>query len=163
MGKRKVALMLLAMAGIYFVAAGGLLPLVAGESLDYLLKPLEEATPFDLGICIMAILFVIWAGTLETGPTGITRTQLLRGVALGSVILAGTLCVVNLMTSNSFLFPEFPAIVSIIAIMQAFVGLGASLFLLSRRESRRASAMPLAMNLTVLCATGALFFMPLIQ
>ena len=163
MGKRKLALMAMAVAAIWLVASGGVLRYVLrpGNWSDYFLSTFERIAPFDIAVGMVGLILLSWAWLIGQARISIDRSVLLRGIAIGSGIMALVGTVVNVATYEQFLFPEFPAIVALVALLHAVIGFTAALLLLCRRESRRSTPLPLFMNTTALAAIVGLFFLPL--
>ena len=148
MRKRKVALVLLAIGCVYVVAAGGIGPLIQAPEgfLSALMKPLAQIRPFDAGLLMMAAVFLVWVLLLGETGQGISRETLLVGVGLGSALLTTMFLGLLLMGQPGDPKRAMTGILALMALLQGFVGLTAGVLLTCRRESRRMSPLPLALN-----------------
>ncbi len=162
MGKRKLILLLFSVAGFYLLARGGILPLLDGfpESLDYLLEPLRLGTGFDIAVGVVSLILLAWVFLLGDEGQSISRTQLLAGVAFGSAAMGALITFVMLYATTSGAHPQFPAILTLVTLLHGGIGAGAGLLMLARRESRRASPLPIAANTIVLGMAAALLCGP---
>lgn len=159
MEKQKVLLVVVAILGIYLVAAGGVLPLLSTEqSLGELLAaPLAQGSTFDVGLLMIAVVLLAWA--LLLGPLGksIDRPTLLSGIALASALVLAACLVTVVSLWGSSTVPQVLGIFTLVGMGQGVVGLAAGGLLLGLRGSRRRALVPLALNggLTA-CAAGLL-------
>ncbi|MCI0652100.1 MAG: hypothetical protein L0Z55_09465 [Planctomycetes bacterium] len=162
MAMKKATFLCLAILGTYFFARGGIQPILSGtwNAWDYLAAPLVDGTPFDAAIVLVSILLFTWSYLLGDSKTTIPRSLILRGVALASALLAGTLVALDVTLAVSAA-PEVTATIALVAVLHAVVGLGAALLLLCRRESRGGAVVPLFATLTMCATAGALFAGPL--
>ena len=156
MATRKLLLLVLAFAGVYLLGRGGVVPLVAGDQkvADHLLAPFQEGTAFDIGAGIVCMVLLTWVFLLGSEEQRITRTQLLRAMALGSATMAFLLTGVNLVVTNHLPSPTLPAVLAMMAFLHAAVGIAAAVLLAVRSESRRASPLPVLVNCFAVAGTG---------
>lgn len=158
MGHRKLLLLFFSVGGIYLLARGGVTPLFEDfpNGLTYLLEPLRVASAFDIAIGVVSLILLAWAFLLGDEGRGISRTQLLAGIAFGSAVMAALITGVNLFAAAGATEPRGPGILAIIALLHGGVGTGAALLMLARRESRRASTIPVLTNTVVTSAAAIL-------
>ena len=147
MEKKKVLFVLLALAGFFVFAAGGIAALVesGGGTLSRLAVPLLHGNLVDTLIVVGSLVLLVWA-LMPTGPgERLSRTQLLQGIALGSALVVCA-CVVLALHFEGALDPRLPGALALVATVQAAVGLLAGMLLVSRRESRGAGLTPVLAN-----------------
>ncbi len=147
MEKKKVFFVLLALAGFFIFAAGGIAAILGpkGGAVGTLVVPLLQGRLIDTAIALVSLVFLVWA-LMPTGPGDrIGRTQLLQGVALGSALVVCG-CVALCLRFEGATDPRLPGALALVATLQASVGLLAGLFLLVRRESRSSGITPVLAN-----------------
>ena len=147
MEKKKVLFVLLALAGFFIFAAGGIAALVesGGGTITSLAVPLLHGNLVDTLIVLASMVLLVWA-LMPSGPgERLGRTQLLQGVALGSALVVCGCIVLSLHFEGS-IDPRLPGALALVALLQAAVGVLAAMFLLVRRESRRAALTPVLAN-----------------
>ena len=105
-----------------------------------------------------AILLLVWVCLSDEEGQGFTRTQLLRGIALGSVVMSVVALVINVSQAQHLLFSEFAGLLALVSVGHAYVALGAAMLLLARAESRRASPLPLALSGPLAITTSLVAF-----
>jgi len=163
MEKQKVLFVLLALAGLFVFATGGVSELVGsgGESLTSYAVPLLNGSITDTAVFVVSVLLLVWA-LLPTGSAAqVGRTQLLQGIALGSaLVVCGCLSVTMQVATAAD--PQVSGALALVATFQAAVGLAACGFLLSRPESRSAATTPVLANgglaiLLVFITNGSFF------
>ncbi|MFQ5655175.1 MAG: hypothetical protein ACE5GW_10660 [Planctomycetota bacterium] len=164
MGKLRVIMVLLAIAGLTFVAVGGVstLPGSGLSPLEKALEPLLHGSLADVAIAMLGVILLVWALLPSGEENGVSRASLLKGVALGSALVVAVCCalVLHLWRGSD---ATLAGILGTVAVLQGTVGLLASLLLLARRESRRGSLIPLALNgglaaLVLTLTHGSLYF-----
>lgn len=147
MEKKKVFLVILALAGFCVFAAGGLAAVLepAGDAVGNLLGPLLRGNIADTAIVLVSLVLLVWA-LMPTGKEeGIGRTQLLQGVSLGSALVV-CCCTTLALYFEGAADPRLPGALALVALLQAAVGLMAGVFLFARRESRGSGVTPLLAN-----------------
>ncbi len=147
MEKKKVLFVLMALAGFFVFAAGGIAALVesGGGSLGNLATPLLYGNLADTALVLASLVLLVWA-LMPTGPgERLSRTQLLQGIALGSALVVCA-CVVLTLHFEGAVDARLPGALALVATVQAAVGLLAGLLLLCRRESRGAALTPVLAN-----------------
>lgn len=156
MEKKKVLFVLLALAGFFIFAAGGIAALVesGGGTITSLAVPLLHGNLVDTLIVLASMVLLVWA-LMPSGPgERLGRTQLLQGVALGSALVVCG-CIVLTMHFEGAVDPRLPGALGLVGLLQAAVGLLAAFLLLCRKESRTAALTPVLANVG-LCAVVVL-------
>lgn len=159
MNKGKVAFAALGVVLLYFVAVGGSTAVAENGTpwLELLTSPLTRGNPLDVVLAMVAVIALAFAALPST--PGFDRTTLLRGVALGSALIAA-LCAAAVIGLGSQLDALKTGVLVLAMVSQAFIGLLASALLVTRREDRRAAWAPLVLNGSLACGTVALFLLP---
>lgn len=164
MEKRKVLLVFLAVCGIYFVASGGVQPIIdsPGSAFEQLLAPVTGGTPFDVGVLMASLIFLAWAFLNGAEGYGLRRSHLLQGVALASALLATIMVGMLLNVAGTQTPLELRGVLIVVSLFQCAVGLLAGFLLACHSESRRLSIVPLALNgglgaLAVMLVSGVFF------
>ncbi|MCA8961816.1 MAG: hypothetical protein KDC38_14930 [Planctomycetes bacterium] len=162
MNKGKLLAAFVGVGALYFVAVGGCAAIAQNPSrwLEVLIAPLTRSTPVDAIIALAALVALSFAA-LPT-DTAFGRETLLRGVAWGAALFA-VLCAAALFAFARSGPSETVGALLVIAVCETFVGLTASLLLLTRRESRRRAYAPMVVNTTLTGAAVALFLAPLFR
>ncbi len=147
MGKPKVILVILAFAGMYFVAAGGFYALLNQQRslLEVLGGPMARGNVFDTALAMMALIVLFWGLLPAVIGERIGHAALLQGVALGSALVA-TGCIVVVINSYASTHALLCGIFALVALLQGTVGITAALLMIYRRESRTLAVVPLALN-----------------
>lgn len=164
MQKRKVILILLAMFCAYAVGAGGIVPMLSSPTgmIEVLIRPIEQGSPFDVGLLMVAVVFGSWAALIGARGEGISRNELLRGVALGSALVTTGCLTALLAVYQQNALPQLLGILTWVAIGQGVVGLVAASMLMMKPESRKGSLFPMCLNgsltaLALCLIVGSLF------
>ena len=152
MEKKKVLFVLLALAGFFIFAAGGMTALINSPegTLSNLAMPLLHGNLLDTGIVLGSLVLLVWA-LMPTGPgTPLERSQLLQGLALGSALVVCG-CIVLVLHFEGAMDPRLPGTLALVATLQAGVGLLAGLLLFTRRSSRSFAWTPVLANGGLAC------------
>ncbi|MGE3166530.1 MAG: hypothetical protein AB7O52_16640 [Planctomycetota bacterium] len=160
MQKRKVLLTLLAFVGVYFVAAGGIMPAVYSPNglFGVFLKPLRDGSPFDVALLMVAVILLVWGFLIGDHGPRVERKHVLAGVGVGSALLL-TLCLIGAVTRYDGAHGmQLVGTLTLVAVAQGLVGFLAGFLLFCRRDSRKLSYLPLAMNGSLTAIAALLAF-----
>lgn len=142
----KLGLMVAALCGFLFLAAGGIQAFANPGSdpvLD-LLGPLFSGNWLDTVIALACLVAIIVA-LVPNGPGGVTTGHLLQGVALGSAVVVSA-CIALTIGFASGSPPTLVGVFAITALLQGSIGMIAACLLFLRSEIRSNAAVPLVAN-----------------
>lgn len=160
MQKRKVLLTLLAFVGVYFVAAGGIMPSVYAPEgpLGVFLKPLRNGSPFDVALLMVAVVLLIWSFLIGNQGPSVERKHVLAGVGIGSSVILVICLITAMLRHDGPHNVELVGTLTLVALAQGSIGFLAGFLLLCRKESRSLAYLPLGMNGTLTAVAAMLTF-----
>lgn len=146
----KLGLMVAALCGFMFLAAGGIQTFAnpGSDPVLNLLGPLFSGSWLDTVIAL-ACLVAITVALIPSGAAGVTTGHLLQGVALGSAVVVSA-CIAMTIWFASGTPPALVGVIAITALLQGSVGLIAASLHFFRSEIRSRAAVPLVANVGLL-------------
>ncbi|HIA27305.1 MAG TPA: hypothetical protein EYN79_04170 [Planctomycetes bacterium] len=142
----KLGLMVAALCGFLFLAAGGIQTFATpgSDPVLNLLGPLFSGNWLDTVIALACLVAIIVA-LVPNGPGGVSSGQLLQGVALGSAVVV-SVCIALTIWFATGSTPELVGMIAVTALLQGSIGFAAATLLFFRSESRPRATVPLVAN-----------------